>query len=104
MAAINMPNNPNDGDTYIAENGINYVYELATDRWLVQPDPASGANVWARDSGNSEIFPIYQGDSVILKNNSDTETVTVDPAAGITLASGLKFVGEFDIDSLTSLP
>lgn len=104
MAAINMPNNPSDGDTRIAENGINYVYEAATDRWLVQADAASGANVWARDSGNGEVFPIYEGDSVVLKNSSFTETVTIDPAAGITLASGLKFVGEFDIDSLTSLP
>ena len=28
MSAINMPNNPADGETFIAENGINYVYDL----------------------------------------------------------------------------
>ena len=104
MAQINMPNNPSDGDTHIAENGINYVYDLATDRWLVQADAASGANLWARDSGNTEIFPIYEGDSVLLKDSTDTETVTLDPANGVTLAAGLSFTGNFDIDSLTSLP
>ena len=93
MAQINMPNNPSDGDTHIAENGINYVY-----------DAASGANLWARDSGNTEIFPIYEGDSVLLKDSTDTETVTLDPANGVTLAAGLSFTGNFDIDSLTSLP
>ena len=104
MAQINMPNSPADGDTFIAENGVNYVYELATDRWLVQPDAASGTNLWARDSGDAEIFPIYEGDSVLVKNSSDVTTVTVDPDTGITLAAGLKYSGTFDIDNLTALP
>ena len=104
MTAINMPNTPSDGDTFIADNGINYVYDGTNDRWLVQADAASGSNVWARDTGNTEVFPIYGGDSVVLKNGSSVKTVDIDPAAGITLSSGLKFIGEFDIDNLTSLP
>ena len=104
MTAINMPNNPSDGATFVADNGISYVYDATHDRWLVQADAASGANVWARDTGNTEVFPIYEGDSVVLKNGSGTKTVEIDPAAGITLSSGLKFIGEFDIDNLTSLP
>lgn len=104
MAAINMPNSPSDGDTHIADNGINYVYDATNDRWLVQAEAASGANVWARNTGDSSVFPIYDGDSVVLKNSSSVETVDIDPATGITLSSGLKFIGEFDIDNLTSLP
>ena len=104
MPAINMPNSPNDGDTYIAENGINYVYELATDRWLVQADAASGSNVWARNTGGASVFPIYEGDSVVLNNGSSVETIDIDPAVGVTLSSPLKFIGHFDIDNLTSLP
>ena len=40
----------------------------------------------------------------MLKDSTDTETVTLDPATGVTLAAGLSFTGNFDIDSLTSLP
>ena len=104
MTAINMPNTPSDGDTHIADNGINYVYDATHDRWLVQADAASGTNVWARNTGDASVFPIYEGDSVVLKNSSSVETVDIDPATGITLSSGLKFIGEFDIDGLTSLP
>ncbi len=104
MAAINMPNSPSDRDTHIADNGINYVYELATDRWLVQADAASGANLWARDSGQSHIFPIYEGDDVILKDSGNTTTITINPDTGIELTSGLSYSGNFDIDSLTALP
>ena len=104
MTAINMPNSPNDGDTYIADNGINYVYDATHDRWLVQAEAASGANVWARNTGSASVFPIYEGDAVVLKNGSGVETVDIDPQTGITLSAGLKFTGEFDIDNLTSLP
>ena len=102
--ALDMPNNPSDGDTFIASNGTNYVYELATDRWKVQADSAAGRNLWARNDLETEIYPIYDGDSVILKNLAASEVIDVDPTVGITLVSGLKFVGDVDIDGLTDLP
>ena len=102
--ALDMPNSPSDGDVHLGSNGINYVYELATDRWLVQKDAAAGRNLWVRNDIDTEIYPIYDGDTVALKNGAGTEVIHSDPAVGVTLAAGLKFVGEFDIDALTELP
>lgn len=102
--AIDMPNSPVDGETYLASNGINYVYELATDRWLVQADSAAGRNLWVRNDIDTEIYPIYDGDKVVLKNDAGSEVITSDPDVGVTVGSGLKFVGQFDVDSLTELP
>ena len=104
MAAINMPNSPTDGQTHIADNGVNYVYQAATDRWLVQEDPADGVNLWDRDAGDTELSPIYLGDSVVIKTSAGADAIVLDPEAGITVASGLNIIGSIDVDNLTSLP
>lgn len=101
---LNMPNSPTDGEIFVATNGISYSYDLATDRWLVTVEAADGINLWARDVADEEIYPIYYGDSVVIKNDAEADAIDLDPAVGVTLSSGLKFIGQFEIDSLTTLP
>ena len=100
--AINFPNNPSDGDTYLAGNGINYIWVDATDSWQVYNDPASGAQVWSRDPAEAELLPLYNGDSVVVQTAGGVDAVTVGSDGNVT-ATG-KFIGDVDIESFPALP
>lgn len=93
--AIDMPPSPSSGDIYLATNGINYQWDGT--KWVVYVDPTLGGNVWERDAGNSSLNPVNDGDSVIVKNASGTNTIVMTSNGSITAV-------EYDIDALTTLP
>lgn len=102
--ALNLPNNPADGETYLGANGINYVYDQTNDRWSVEVDNASAVNLFTRDVSRESVSPVYAGDSIELKNSDNFITINIDPEFGIFMNDGLKFTGEFEIDGLPPLP
>ena len=93
MAAIDMPNNPSPGDTYLAGNGINYVWD--GEKWIVRTEASTGVNLWSRNPGNETLQSIYNGDSVIITDDAGATQVTLAPE-GIT--------GTYNIDGLPALP
>lgn len=102
--ALNLPNNPSDGDTHLGANGINYVYDATNDRWTVEVDNASAVNVFTRDVSRNSVLPVYTGDSIELKNTDGFVSINIDPEFGIFMNEGLKYTGEFEIDGLPPLP
>lgn len=103
--ALDFPNSPSDGDTHIASNNILYVFDATEDRWNIRTGSASGLQkLWARDGSLGEIYNIYTGESLVIKDSNDVNFITLDPDTGITLDSTLKFSGNIDVDSLTDLP
>jgi hypothetical protein len=100
MAAIDMPGSPVIGDSYLAENGINYVWD--GEKWVVKTEAASGVNLWDRDPALGNLTPIYNGDGVIIKDDVGAVKVTIDDI-GIN-ANGIVTASTFDVDSLPALP
>ena len=101
--ALNLPNNPSDGDTHLGANGINYVYDATNDRWTVEVDNASAVNVFSRDVSRESVLPVYAGDRIELKNSAGFVAISIDPEFGIFMNEGLKYTGEFQIDDLPPL-
>ena len=93
--AINMPNDPALGEIELAENGINYQWD--GQKWVVYVDPSLTGNVWARENTTAELYPVNEGDSVIVRNAGGTTTISLDENGTISAL-------EYDIDSLPSLP
>ena len=102
--ALNLPNSPVDGETYLAANGTNYVYDASKDRWTVEVDNASAVNVFTRDVSRESVLPVYAGDSIELKNTDGFIVMNLDPQFGMFINEGLKYTGEFEIDGLPPLP
>lgn len=92
--ALNMPTPSVIGETYLAPNGVNYIWDGV--KWTVAEDAASGINLWARNSVQEEIQPIYPGDSVVIANNLGTETARITDEGEVQASS-------FDIDALTDI-
>ena len=95
MAAINMPTPSQPGETYLAPNGVNYIWDGI--KWTVAEDASSGVNLWARNPVSQELQPIYPGDSVFVADENNVEKARMD-------ADGTVFAATFDIDSLDPLP
>ena len=93
--AIDMPNTPSLGQIELADNGINYQWDGV--KWVVYVDPSLTGNVWGRDNATSSLFPVNEGDSVIVRDTGGTTTITLDENGTISAL-------EYDIDSLQSLP
>ena len=100
MAAIDMPNSPSIGDSYLADNGINYVWD--GEKWVVKTEAASGVNLWDRDPALGNLTPIYNGDGVTIKDDLGVVKVTIDDT-GINV-TGSVAATTFDVDSLPALP
>lgn len=93
--AINMPTPSVIGETYLAPNGVNYIWDGV--KWTVAEDAASGVNLWARNPVAEEIQPIYPGDSVVIADGTGAETARIDENGTVQALN-------FDIDSLNTLP
>ena len=93
--AINMPNSPSLGEIELAENGINYQWD--GQKWVVYVDPSLTGNVWARENTAAELYPVNEGDSVVVRDSGGTTTITLDENGTISAL-------EYDIDSLPTLP
>jgi len=93
--AIDMPNSPTLGQIYLAPNGINYEWDGV--KWVTYVDPSLTGNVWGRDNPTTSLYPVNDGDSVVVKNTGGTTTITLDENGTITAL-------EYNIDSLPALP
>ena len=100
MAALNMPTPSQIGETYLAPNGVNYVWDGV--KWTVAEDAASGVNLWARNSVAQEIQPIYPGDDVLVADGTNTVNARINADGSIVGTSVA--ADHFDIDSLDALP
>jgi len=99
--AIDFPNSPTNDQTFLAANGINYIYDSTDGKWEVYVDPASGAQVWNRIVGDAILEPVYDGDGVKIQDSGGTTTITL-AADGTITAEAL--VGDIDIASFPALP
>ena len=95
--ALDFPSSPSNGDTFLGGNGVNYVYDATDEKWKVFVDPGSGNNLWDRDPVEASLTPLFNGDSVIVKNASGATTVNLQANGTITVES-------IDIDSFDALP
>lgn len=99
--ALNFPSDPQDGDTFLGGNGINYIWSEADESWQVYNDPASGIQVWSRDPSVPELFPVNNGDSVVVTDGLGADRVTLGANGNVTAT---KFIGSVDIESFPTLP
>ena len=99
--ALNFPTNPSNGDTFLGSNGINYIWVDSDSSWQVYNDPAAGIQVWDRDTAEGKLFPVYNGDSLVVTNTSGSPVVTLS-SDGEVIAD--KFTGFIDIESYPTLP
>ena len=100
--ALDFPLSPNDGDTFLGGNGINYIYVASTTSWQVYNDPASGAQVWTRDPAEAELYPVNTGDTVVVQTAGGADAVILGDDGNVTVTG--KFIGDVDIESYPTLP
>lgn len=93
--AIDMPNGPSLGQIYLAPNGINYEWDGS--KWVTYVDPSLSGNVWGRDNASTSLYPVNDGDSVVVKNTGGTTTITLDENGSVTALT-------YNIDTLPTLP
>jgi len=99
--AIDFPNSPSDGDTFLGANGINYIYDSTDGKWEVYNDPAYGTQVWNRDPGDAILEPVYDGDGIKIQNSGGNTTITLASNGTVTAES---LIGDIDLDSFPALP
>ena len=58
--------------------------------------------MWSRDPAVPELFPVNNGDSVVVTDSLGADVVTLDSNGDVTAAG--KFIGDVDIESFPSLP
>lgn len=96
MAAINMPAGASNGDTHAAANGVTYQFD--GDKWIVYDDPnTSLASLFARDAGNTDVYPVNAGDNLAVRNGSSTIVTSLNSDGSIDFVS-------LNIDALPTLP
>ena len=99
--ALNFPSSPQPGETFLGGNGINYIWNEDSESWQVYNDPASGIQVWSRDPSVPELFPVNNGDSVVVTDGIGADQVTLGSDGNVTAA---KFIGSVDIEGFPALP
>ena len=52
--ALNFPDNPTNGETYTASNGVTYTYDISTDTWT--GSSAAGDNYW-EENDQGDLYP-----------------------------------------------
>ena len=97
--ALNFPTNPSNGDTFLGSNGINYIWVDSDSSWQVYNDPAAG--IRDRDVSEAELFPVYDGDSVVIKTSGGANAITLS-SDGEVIAD--KFTGFPRYESYPALP
>ena len=96
MANLDFPASPVLNETFLGANGITYQYD--GEKWTLYVDSsASAASLWARDAGNTDIYPSNLGDDVNARNGSGTITASLNGDGSIDFITA-------NIDGLPSLP
>ena len=100
--ALNFPNNPTNGEIYLASNGVNYQWDGV--KWNVYYYPGSNETYWVRDGGTNTLSQLNAGDDLDIDSSGGTTTFTVDASTGNVTSLGEVTAAHFDIESLTDLP
>ena len=113
MAALSFPNNPTDGQVYLAPTGVRYQYNTSSQSWVNQITAASGLHV-ANPGANPPLSPVagtlwLDTDSktlyVYLVSGSTGTWTAVSGAGGTTSdASGLALEGSATYDGNIVIP
>ena len=95
--ALNFPDNPPDGEVYVAENGVEYTYNASIDAWT--GNSAAGNNYWAESADATAIYPITTTDDLWVGGSTlATAKVTLDAGTGIVTAV------TYNLGALDALP
>ena len=79
--ALNFPDNPPDGDVYVAENGVEYTYNASIDAWT--GNSAAGNNLWAESADTTAIYPVTTTDDVwVGGSTAATAKIILDAGDG----------------------
>jgi len=76
---IDFPPDPKESEVYRAENGIDYIC-VSEDPviWrVVESQTASGQRLWARDDTFKQIFPVFAGDDVTVRDPNGNITTRI---------------------------
>ena len=75
--ALDFPDNPTDGEVYVASNGIQYTYNATTDSWTGAL--GSGSSYWSEvEDGSGNIYATDTNAFVGIGTDSPTETLDVN--------------------------
>ena len=113
MAALSFPNNPTNGQVYLAPNGVRYQYSTSSKSWVNKITEASGLH-GANPGSNPPTSPVagtmwLDTDSktlyVYLVSGSTGTWTAVSGAGGTTSdASGLALEGSATYDGNIVIP
>ena len=79
MAALSFPNNPTDGQVYLAPTGVRYQYNTSSQSWVNQITAASGLH-GANPGANPPLSPV----AGTLWLDTDSKTLYVYVITGST--------------------
>ena len=104
--AINFPDNPTDGEEYIASNGIIYTYNAANDSWTGAL--GVGSEYWEQDA-NGNLYPIDANADVFVGGSTATSNIVLDSDGIVTVKTKIETPGTgkfgiYDLESLADLP
>lgn len=79
MAQIDFPPSPSLNQTFTAQNGIDYVVvQINPVVWqVVEQSADTGQRLWTRDGGSGEIYPVFAGDDVVVKDTAGNKTTVI---------------------------
>ena len=89
MAQIDFPPATAVGQQFTAQNGIVYfVASLNPTIWqVVDVSSSTGQRLWNRDGTENQIFPVFAGDDVVVRDFSGNYTTVITAGTGTKTAS-----------------
>ena len=85
--ALNFPDNPTNGEVYVASNGIEYTYAAATDTWTGAL--GTGSAYWSEtDDGSGNIYVTDTNADVYVGGDSDANANVTLTASGAISNTG----------------
>jgi len=89
MAQIDFPPNPALDEQFTAQNGIVYfAAQVNPTVWqVVDQTGNTGQRLWNRDGVNNQIYPIFPGDDVLIRDTAGNATTTIISGAADEIPS-----------------
>jgi len=90
--ALDFPDNPTDGEVYIASNGIEYTYNASADSWTGAL--GTGSSYWSQtDDGSGSIYVTNTNARVGVGTDSPTNKLDV-VSSGINTVASVRNLGD----------
>ena len=93
--ALNFPDNPSNGETYIASNGVEYTYDAATDTWTGAL--ATAPSYWTQND-DSDIYVTDTNSNVGIGLTAPTSALEVVDSLGGGIISNVGDTQATDIN------